>query len=130
MFKQSRFADSALRGYGFEVMKRDGFRCRYCGLDGSTSFDAWLALSVDHLLPRGHPRRNNPDFIVTACGFCNVADNRYFDRAEARGLRFDSMTPEQLIAQRKPYVQQTRDSYREFWDENVRRTAHSEPDGL
>lgn len=25
----------ALRGYAFAVHKRDGFKCRYCGLDGT-----------------------------------------------------------------------------------------------
>ena len=39
----------ALRGYAFEVIKRDGFRCRYCGLDERASFSNWLSLSWDHL---------------------------------------------------------------------------------
>jgi hypothetical protein len=29
------------------------------------------------------------------------------------------MTPEELVAQRLPYVMKTRDSYREFWKNNV-----------
>jgi hypothetical protein len=94
----------ALRGYAHAVLKRDGFRCRYCGLDGSKSFSAWLSLSWDHLLPRGHPERHNPKFIVAACMFCNTADNQYFQHAEERGLRFDGLTPEELVKQRRPYV--------------------------
>jgi hypothetical protein len=109
----------ALRGYAFNVHRRDHFRCRYCGLDGTRSFSAWLSLSWDHLLPQWHPDRDNPDFIVTACTFCNEADNRYFDLADERGLKFDGMTPEELVAQKRPYVEKTRQSYWEFWKTRV-----------
>ena len=49
----------ALRGYAFPVHQRDGFKCRYCGLDGTQSFANWLSLSWDHLLPKDHPNRDN-----------------------------------------------------------------------
>lgn len=113
------FTDS-LRGYAFPTHQRDGFICRYCGVDGKKSFDTWLTLSWDHLLPKGHPERDNPDFIVAACNFCNTADNRYFDLAEKRGLVFDDITPDELVEQRKPYVAATRESYRTFWEKNIR----------
>ncbi len=111
--------DDTLRGYAHPVHKRDEFHCRYCGLDGSESFSNWLSLSWDHLLPKLHPNRDDLDFIVTACMFCNTADNRYFDLAERRGMSFDGLTPDQLVAQRAPYVEATRERYREFWEENV-----------
>jgi hypothetical protein len=66
--------DGSLRGYGYETHKRDNFKCRYCGADGTQSFETWLTLSCDHLLPKGNPNRDNPDYIVTACNFCNTAD--------------------------------------------------------
>ncbi len=53
--------------------------------------------------------------------FCNTADNRYFDNAQKRGVVFDGLTPEELVAQRLPFVQATRESYREFWTANVAR---------
>ena len=115
--------DDALRGYAFPVHQRDGFRCRYCGLDGTASFANWLSLSWDHLLPSGHLNRDNLDFIVTACMFCNTADNRYFDMAEKRGLRLDGLTPDELVAQRATYVAATRAKYEEFWNEQVRGRA-------
>ncbi len=111
--------DDALRGYAFPIHQRDGFRCCYCDLDGTASFTNWLALSWDHLLPTGYPSRDDPEYIVTACMFCNTADNRYFDLAEERGLGFTGLTREALVAQRKPYVERTRQSYRAFWDERV-----------
>ncbi len=109
----------ALRGYAFPVHKRDGFKCRYCGLDGTLSLANWLSLSWDHLLPKGYPSRDNLDYIVTACMFCNTADNRYFDQAEKRGLRFDGLTPNELIDQRRSYVERTRKSYQDFWEKHV-----------
>lgn len=113
----------ALRGYAFPVHLRDGFKCRYCGLDGTQSFANWLSLSWDHLLPKGHPNRNKLDYIVTACMFCNTADNRYFCQAEKRGLRFDGLTPDELVTQRLSYVENTRNNYRAFWEEHVRPKA-------
>ena len=98
----------ALRGYAYAVHKRDVFKCQYCGLDGSASFENWIRLSLDHLLPKEHPERNNPAFTVTACMFCNTADNHYFLNAAKRGVTFDALTPEQLVEQRKPYVLKVR----------------------
>lgn len=112
--------DDALRGYAYAVLKRDGFRCRYCGLDGSTSFDSWLALSWDHLLPKGHRNRDNEDFIVAACNFCNTADNRYLEKLLACGFDFDVRSPEELVELRWSSVERTRKAYRQFWDDKVR----------
>lgn len=117
----SKYTDS-LRGYSFEVMKRDDFNCRYCGLDGRISFDLWLSMSRDHLLPKEHPERENPNYIVTACKFCNTADNMYFKHAKKRGLKFEGLSQNQLVKQRLSYVNSTRDEYLKFWNEKVRET--------
>ena len=114
----AKFQDS-LRGYAHIVHKRDGFTCRYCGLDGRKSFAAWLSLSWDHLLPKGNENRNHLDYIVTACLFCNTADNRYFDMAAKRGTLLDGKTPEELVKQRSEYVTKTRKAYETFWKEHV-----------
>ncbi len=111
--------DDSLRGYSFKIHQQDNFVCRYCGADGTKSFDTWLTLSSDHLLPKGHPKRNDPDFIVTACNFCNTADNHYFEKAEAYGLKFDGLTADELVDQRLSYVHAVRQKYRSFWVENV-----------
>lgn len=110
------FGDS-LRGYGHPIYQRDHFTCRYCGADGRASFEVWLTFSVDHLLPKGHPERDNPDYMVTACNFCNTADNHYFTKY---GLTFVGLTPEQLVELRREKVQAVRDSYRTFWEEHVK----------
>ena len=112
--------DDALRGYASKVLQRDGFKCRYCGLDGTKSFSNWLCLSWDHLLPKGHLQRNEEKYIVASCMFCNTADNLYFLHAEKRGLKFDGLSQEQLVEQRKQFVEATRAKYREYWEANVK----------
>ena len=105
----------SLRGYAFHIHQRDGFKCRYCGADGTKSFDTRLTLSWDHLLPKGNPNRDNHEYIVTACDFYNATDNHYFEQIKNRGLTLEGLTRDQLVAQRLPYVMKTRQSYREFW---------------
>jgi len=112
--------NDSLRGYGFSIHQRDHFRCRYCGLDGTTSFANWTSLSCDHLLPLGDTRRNNSDFIVTACMFCNTADNQYFRQAHVRNLTFENKSPDDLVEQRRLHVNRTRNSYKTFWEEHVK----------
>jgi hypothetical protein len=51
--------------------------------------------------------------------FCNVADNQYFAHASKRGLKFDGLSPDELVAQRKPFVDAVRAKYHEFWQANV-----------
>ena len=97
----------ALRGYAFEVLQRDGFRCRSSGWDGSL-WPNWLFLSWDRLLPLGHPQWDNPEFIVAVCRFCKEACNRTIWEVDGR-------TPDQLVAQKRPTVLTRRDVYDAFW---------------
>lgn len=101
----------AVRGYAREILKRDGWTCRYCVLDG-TIWPNWLYLSWDHLLPKGHPERNSPTFIVAACRFCNEVCNRTV-------WSVDGKTPDELIEQKKPYVMARRAEYRQFWEKEI-----------
>jgi hypothetical protein len=50
----------------FEILKRDGFRCRYCGV---TSVGALL--HVDHV-PSSKGGPDDPANLVTACSDCNL----------------------------------------------------------
>ena len=50
----------------FNVLHRDGFRCRYCGaMPGSD------LLEVDHLIPRSKGGSDNDMNLVCACKTCN-----------------------------------------------------------
>ena len=60
--------------------------CVYCGISFTQSFEGWLSLTHDHIVPvnsgakLGIPRRFTTDIInrVPACSACNGYDNRYF----------------------------------------------------
>lgn len=52
----------------YEVLRRDGHRCRYCG----TSADEGATLTVDHVIPVALGGSDNPDNLVAACKDCNA----------------------------------------------------------
>lgn len=51
----------------YEVLRRDGFACRYCG---AMAPDA--RLTVDHVIPSSLGGRDEPSNLVTACADCNA----------------------------------------------------------
>lgn len=51
----------------FEVFKRDGFRCVYCGAHPSET----VLLEIDHVHPVADGGTNDMDNLVTACWDCN-----------------------------------------------------------
>lgn len=50
----------------FEVLTRDGYRCRYCGADAKS-----VSLHIDHVLPRSVGGKDELGNLVTACADCN-----------------------------------------------------------
>lgn len=50
----------------FEILKRDGFRCRYCGASAASTI-----LHVDHVVPESAGGDDEPENLVTACSVCN-----------------------------------------------------------
>lgn len=51
----------------FEIFKRDGFRCVYCGATPVSS-----PLHVDHVEPVAAGGESGPENLVTACASCNL----------------------------------------------------------
>jgi hypothetical protein len=51
----------------FEILKRDGFRCRYCG---ASSID--VLLHVDHVIARASGGTDDHENLVAACSDCNL----------------------------------------------------------
>lgn len=50
----------------FEVFKRDGFACQYCGARAPD-----VTLECDHLFPVVHGGKSGADNLITACVDCN-----------------------------------------------------------
>ena len=74
------------RTSGQQFMKRTGqLRCAYCDLDLVHSFENWLQMALDHVVPKqvckefSLPNEWVEDYTnrVLACGACNVFDNQY-----------------------------------------------------
>lgn len=51
----------------FEILRRDGFRCKYCGAQAPD-----VALTVDHVIPTALGGADTADNLVTACSDCNA----------------------------------------------------------
>lgn len=51
----------------FEVFKRDGFKCMYCG-----AHPPGVLLHVDHIKPVAEGGKNHIDNLITACEPCNL----------------------------------------------------------
>lgn len=57
---------SVTRRIRFEVFKRDGFRCTYCGSKSPN-----VELEADHVIPRSRGGPDSLDNLTTACTACN-----------------------------------------------------------
>jgi len=51
----------------FEVFKRDGFKCQYCGVVPTQE-----VLQVDHIVPVAEGGENDMDNLITSCQPCNI----------------------------------------------------------
>lgn len=66
----------------FEIFKRDGFRCQYCGAHPPA-----VILQVDHITPVAEGGTNDTDNLVTSCAPCNLG----------KGARLLSDAPQSLM---------------------------------
>lgn len=53
----------------FAILKRDGYRCRLCGIAAYDAGD--VRLEVDHILAKSQGGTNDPDNLWTLCFRCN-----------------------------------------------------------
>jgi 5-methylcytosine-specific restriction endonuclease McrA len=72
----NRLAKPLTSKEGRGILERDGYRCRYCGLDGMADFDSSLAMTVDFVVPRARQGKKSAANLVTACRPCNLIKGR------------------------------------------------------
>lgn len=118
---------TARRSYGVEALRLCGYRCAYCGLDMST-FDGWLQLSIDHVIPQqmqtiGYPSEWVLDSInvVAACMACNG----YFNRDPVIGVVPTTLEEfcdvrDRVFQQRKARILARRSDERDWFDSNIK----------
>jgi hypothetical protein len=115
------YPSEALRGYAKEALERGGWKCSYCGLDCS-SFDLYLLLSVDHVIPwqqQDQVETNLGDErnLVACCRACNSFDNRKkYDIP--KGVSFEEQVAAVFRA-KKELIASRRKEWRQFYNENV-----------
>ena len=126
---------TARRSYGVKALEWCGYRCAYCHLDMS-SFEGWLQLSIDHVVPQqmqgaGYPTEWVLDAInvVAACMACNG----YFNRDPVVGevpttLESFCDIRDRVFRERKARILVRRATERTWFDEHIRQGA-SEDDG-
>lgn len=74
----------------FEIFKRDGFRCVYCG-----ATPVQKVLRIDHVVPVADGGDNSADNLVTACHDCNSGKGAVpLDRSALTGG--PSLSPEAM----------------------------------
>lgn len=75
---------------GLKILERDGYRCRYCGLDGAASFENALVMTVDFIVPRARKGKKDPNNLVACCWACNTIKGKRvykdFDDAKTKVL--------------------------------------------
>ena len=108
--------DDALRGNAFPVHQRDGFRCRYCGLDGIPASFAELAVVVvgppaSEWAPEPRQPRLHRDGGACSATRPTIATSTW---PRSGGRASDELTPDELVAQRVTDVAATRAKYDKF----------------
>ncbi len=53
------------------VLKRDEYRCAYCGADLLATLDSFLSAVVDHITPRSRGGPDHRSNMATACFACD-----------------------------------------------------------
>ncbi|MBI3667334.1 MAG: HNH endonuclease [Acidobacteria bacterium] len=89
---------------GMKILARDHFRCQYCGLDGTASFENALMMTVDFIIPRALKGKKDPRNLVAACRPCNLIKGRHHFHT---------------FEEAKNYVLQHREAKRQEWEKNV-----------
>jgi hypothetical protein len=82
----------------FEVFKRDGFVCQYCG-----SHPPAAILHVDHIVPVAGGGENDMDNLVTSCSVCNSGKGANSLEAVPQGLADRAKVVKEQEAQLRGY---------------------------
>jgi hypothetical protein len=104
----------------FEILRRDGHRCRYCGATAEET-----KLAVDHVIPVALGGRSEPSNLVASCAACNAGkssvapDAPLVSDVDAHALRWAAAMAE-VAERRRADVDATRqvlDAFDVAWDD-------------
>lgn len=84
----------------FEIFKRDGFRCAYCGAAPTET-----PLHVDHVIPVVEGGTDAPENLVTACAECNLGKAGVpLDRTRYANAKLDPEAAREHAEQIRQYL--------------------------
>lgn len=118
-------------GYGMTFMQVTGqISCAYCGLDFVASFEAFLQMALDHVVPKSVcktlalPDDWIEDCInkVLACSACNGFDNRFTLQEPCAcppTLEAFCDLRDRIFAERKARIAACRDKEQEFFNRRL-----------
>lgn len=123
-----RSVDNSRRGYGLKLQSMTGqAACAYCGVSLIDTFEHWLLLQVDHVVPRKMGNRlrlpdewlENYSNTVIACSACNSCENQFDDpdiinAPQTEDEFFDLR--DAVLAKRKPRIIQCRSLEKSFFE--------------
>jgi len=112
----------------FEVFKRDGFRCRYCG-----SGPMGEPLTIDHVLPKSKGGGDGAANLVTACWSCNsgksntlLSETKLAKAIPAKALKEQARQLRAMLAAQQE-VQEARDDIAEWYADLWRTHVGDDP---
>jgi 5-methylcytosine-specific restriction endonuclease McrA len=114
--------------YGLKFMQITGqTKCAYCGLDFTSSYENWLQMALDHVVPKSVCQSFGLSLEWTedcankalACSSCNSFYNRYkppSDTACPKSLKEFFSLRDKIFGERKGPVQQKHFEERMFFN--------------
>lgn len=89
----------------FEIFKRDGFTCQYCG-----GTPPHVILHVDHILAVANGGTNDTGNLVTACSKCNLGKSAVPLSAIPKSLKETAEIDAERMAQVQAYAEMIREA--------------------
>ncbi len=117
--------------YGLKFMRKTGqTTCAYCGVDFAASYETWLTMALDHVVPTsvcrdlGIPDQWADDCAnkVLACSACNSFCNRYAPKDNPpKPTNFEEFSKlrDRVFAERRELIMESHQRERDFFDEKV-----------
>src|SRR5574337_1261196 len=98
--------EKSFRG-AWDAFIRDRCRCVYCGFEGTT-FESWLTLVPDHLVPVHVGGKQCTQNLVVACARCNSFKKAYDPSHGTLKSAQSEEEREQLIADARDKIKSSR----------------------
>lgn len=126
----TRTIGNCRRGYGLQFARLVGqTRCGYCDQDLIASYEVWLSMALDHVVPVSLARKLQirkewvQDYAngVLTCAACNGFDNRYepsFKVQSPANLEEFFALRDQIFIERKERIRSCHEQEKAFFEEH------------